>query len=197
MDVDEDWQKPKEEEYPEEWPRTDEEEEDEPYVQSWEENLQNKSEAWAKPAGRPERYAEVKYDEKIGKKMCRFFQKGHCKKGKNCNFVHEDRQVPPEGATEEPKTWGQIWEEKPKVWTKVQEQKKHWKHEYEEVEQPYQYQKHYKKGKDYNVGSADYGDYYNMSNKNKYQEHVSGSASYGRQDYSSSSAPPKHFKSKW
>ena len=107
MEVDEDWQNAKEEEHTEEWPRNDEEEEheDEPYVQGWEENLQKTSEGWAKPAGRPERYTEVKYDEKIGKKICRFFQKGHCKKGNNCNFAHEDQQVQPEGATEEPKTW--------------------------------------------------------------------------------------------
>ena len=90
---------------------------------------------------------------------------------------------------------GKNWDEKPKVWTKVQEHKKQWKHEYEEVEQPYQ--KHYKKGKDYNVGAGDYGDYYNLSNKNKYQGHVSGTASHGRHDYSSSSAPLKHFQSKW
>ena len=110
MEVDEDRQNAKEEDHTEEWPRTDEEEEheDEPYVQGWEENLQKTSEGWAKPAGRPERYTEVKYDEKIGKKICRFFQKGHCKKGNNCNFAHEDQQVQPEGATEEPKTWEKI-----------------------------------------------------------------------------------------
>ncbi len=76
----------------------------------------------------------------------------------------------------------------------MQEQKKQWKYEYEEVEP---YQKHYKKGKEYNVGAGDYGDYYNSSNKNKYQGHVSGTASHGRHDYSSSSAPLKYFQSKW
>ena len=72
---------------------------------------------------------------------------------------------------------------------------KQWKSEYEEVEQPYQ--QHYKKGMDYNVGAGDYGDYYNSTNKNKYHGHVSGTASHGRHDYSSSSAPLKHFQSKW
>ena len=72
---------------------------------------------------------------------------------------------------------------------------KQWKDEYEEVEQPYQ--QHYKKGMDYNVGAGDYGDYYNSTIKNKYQGQVSGTASYSRHDYSSSSAPRKQFQSKW
>ena len=88
---------------------------------------------------------------------------------------------------------GKIWAEKPKVWTKVQEPKKLWKQEYEE---PEPYQKHYKKGKEYNTGAGNYGDYYYPPNK-KYQGHVSGTASHGRYDYSSSSAPPKYFQSKW
>ena len=151
------------------------------------------TEGWAKPATKPERYMEVKYDETIGKKICRFFQKGHCKKGNKCNFAHEDQQAQPQEATEAPKTWEKIWAEKPKVWTIVQEPKKQWKQEYEEAEP---YQKHYKKGKEHNVGAGNYGDYYNQPNK-KYQGQVSGTASYGRFDYSSSSAQPKYFQSKW
>jgi hypothetical protein len=88
---------------------------------------------------------------------------------------------------------GKNWAEKPKVWTKVQEPKKQWKQEYEDAEP---YQKHYKKGKEYNVGAGSYGDYYNSSNK-KYQGHVSGTASHGRHDYSSSSAPRKYFQPQW
>ena len=82
----------------------------------------------------------------------------------------------------------------PKVWQKVQGKKKQWKNEYEEVEQPYQQQ--YKKGKDY-VGAGDYGGYYNPTNNNKYQRHVSGTPSYSRHDYSSSSAPRKYFQPQW
>ena len=82
-----------------------------------------------------------------------------------------------------------------KVLAKGEWEEKQWKHEYEDVEQPYQ--QHYKKGTDYNVGAGDYGGYYNSTNKNKYQGHVSGTASHGRHDYSSSSAPLKYFQSKW
>ncbi len=77
----------------------------------------------------------------------------------------------------------------------MQGQNKQWKSDYAEEEQPCH--QHYKKGTDYNVGAVDYGGYYNSTNKNKHQGHVSGTASYSKHDYSSSSAPRKRYQSKW
>ncbi len=93
------------------------------YEQGWADNLQKTSEDWANPVRKPEQYTEVKYDEKFGETICMFFKKGHCKKGKNCNFAHEHQQVLPEGAIEGPKSWEEIWTEMPKGWQKVIEKK--------------------------------------------------------------------------
>ena len=142
-----------------------------PYEQGWADNLQQKSEDWAKAVSRQE-HKEEKYYHKNGKEPCWFFNKGQCTKGKNCNFAHEHYQGRPAEAKEAPKAW-----------------EKHWKNEYEEKDQSYQNQD--KKGK-YYVGAGDYGGY-NSTNKDKYQRHVSGTSSYSRHDYSSSPAPRKYF----
>ena len=144
--------------------------------------------AWRTDADQRNKYTEAKYDEKIGKTICWFYNKGQCKKGKNCNFVHEHQQGRPAGAKEAPKPWYKIWSEAPKVGQKDIEKNKQWKIEYEQPEYLYQHQE--KKGKDY-IGAGDNGGYYNSPNNNKYQRHVSGTPSYSRHVYSFSSAPRK------
>ena len=157
------------------------------YEQGWaEKKLQKTPEDWTNAVCSPEHNTEEKYVEKIGKTVCWFFNKGQCKKGKNCNFVHEHHQGRSAGAMEAPKAW-----------QRDIEKKKQWKNEYEGPE--YQYQQQGNKGKDYKdyIGAGDYGGYYNSPNNNKYQRHVSGTPSYSRHVYNVSSAPCKHLKPQW
>ena len=156
------------------------------YEQGWADKLQKTPEDWTNAVCSPEHNTEEKYVEKIGKTVCWFFNKGQCKKGKNCNFVHEHHQGRSAGAMEAPKAW-----------QRDIEKKKQWKNEYEGPE--YQYQQQGNKGKDYKdyIGAGDYGGYYNSPNNNKYQRHVSGTPSYSRHVYNVSSAPCKHLKPQW
>ena len=128
----------------------------------------------------------MKYDEKIGR-LCRFYQKGKCKKGENCNFSHEDLHAQPAEPHRDAKTW-----DKPKVWQKVQG-KNQWKNEDEEDEQ--QYHQYHQKDSWRNAGGNDYN--YNTQHKNKHQGYESGTAGYSSYDRSSSTVPRKQSQPRW
>ena len=144
---------------------------------------------WEKTEYSPEYNKEEKYDEKIGKKLCWFFNKGQCKKGKHCNFAHEQQHGRPAVKEEAPRSWGQSWPEEPKAKHKDSEREKQWKNEYEEPE--------YLHTAGLRIFTANMGGYYNTSSNNKYQQQVSGTPSDSRQLYSFSPASRKHAQQQW